>query len=295
VELKKPTQPRPSGGKIYTQGRTAENVERLAAALEKNNQLVELETAKKLLADKQKAGLLTPEEFRKQSDILNLFEEAGRSGKTFDSMRREIQEGEGRISQELGKAEVKQRDSLAPFAIGVKQRSAQTEVSNLVKRLGSPEAARDHLRQMAGKYGITPTTEGKTVKANARKIAEQIAKHPQGKLNFTDVYLHAHNFKTGGAMTATDAPRGYPLRTFESANIGTGDAVIPQGAALQNNIAAQFEALEQLKNMPELRPEVKQLVTKVTDNPNIRFNDIRKMRKLVSESLEQFCNIWSLK
>lgn len=286
---------RPEGGQVYTQGRAVEDVERIAAALEKNSQLLELENAKKLLADKQKVGLLTPEEFRTQSDILNLFEEAGRTGKTFDSMRREIQEGMGRISQELGKSEVKQRDSLAPFAITVKQRKPQTEVSNLVRRLGSDEAARDTLRQMAGRYGITPTTQGRTVKANARKIAEQIAHHPQGRLAFTDIYLNAHNFKTGGERTLTDAPRAYPLRTFVSANIGTEQAVIPQGALSQNAIAQQFETLEQIKNTPDVSPEVKQAVTKVTDNPNVSFKDIRKMRQLVSQSLEKFCSIWGLK
>lgn len=294
-QVSKNVQPRPEGGHVYSQGRDPEAVDQMAQSLEKNNQILALEDAKKLLADKKANGLLSPEEFRKQSDILNLFHEAGRTGKTFQSARREIKEGEGRISKELGKAEVKSRDSLSPFAITVKARKPATEVSNLVKRLGSPEAARDQLRQLAGKYGITPTTTGKTVTANARKIAEQIASHPKGKHEFSDIYLNAHNFKTGGEKTLTDAPRGYPLRTFEGANIGTESASIPKGALNQNTIAKHFEALDAIRNSPDTTPEVKQAVTKVIDNPGASFKDIRKMRKLVSENLESFCKVWSLK
>lgn len=286
---------RPSGGTVYTQGREASNVEQLAQALENQSQIVELEAAKKLLAEKKAAGMLSPEEFQKQTDVLNLFEEAGRTGKTFNAMRREIQEGEGTVSRELGKSEVKTREGLSPFAITVRSRKPATEVSNMVKRLGSAEAARDSLRQMAGKYGITPTTVGRTPKANAVKIAEQIAAHPKGRLEFSDIYLNAHNFKSGGVKTATDAPRGYPLRTIEGANIGTETASIPQGALNQNAIAAQFDALDKLRNSPDVTPEVKQIVTKVTDNTNASFKDIRKMRESVKKHLESFCNIWSMK
>lgn len=281
-----------TGKDVFTQGRTPEDVQRLVQEIEqskKGEQLVNYSDAQKVILDRQKVGLLTPAETQKQLDTLNLFLESGRKNLTFDSVRREIKSG----------GEIKVRDDLNPFAITVKTRRPATEVSNLLKQLGSGEAVQSKMRDLAAQFGITPTT--KTFRStngpeysNALQIAKQLVADPKGRLAFTDVYLNAHNFKTGGVKTAFDAPRSYPLRTFEQAAIGEHPSFIPTGAVNQNKIAQQFKALNDISNMPEVPPELKQRVQNVLQKPYPSRKDIADMRKLLQDSkvLEQFCNIF---
>jgi hypothetical protein len=286
-----------TGKEVFTQGRQAEDVQRLVQQFEQaktGSQLVNYEDAQRLLLDKQKAGLLTPEQAQTQLDTLRMFVEAGQTGKTFNAARREIQEGLGTISEQLGKDAVKTRDDLNPFAITVRQRKPSTEVSNLVKQLGSPEAALDKMRSLASQFGITPTTKGRTIKAIATNIGKQIAESPKGRHYFSDVYLNAHNFKTGGVRSAFDAPRGYPLRTFEQASIGEHPSIIPTGAVNQNQISQQFQALKDISNSAMVSPELKTRVDKMLQKPYPSRKDIADVRKLLQDPkvLEQFCNIF---
>jgi hypothetical protein len=286
-----------TGKEVFTQGRDVADVQRLVEQVEKakaGTQFINYEDAQKLLQDKQKAGLLDGESAQKQLDTLQMFIEAGRTGKTFNAMRREIQEGLGTISEQLGKESVKTRDDLNPFAVTVRQRKPSTEVGNLIKQLGSPDAALNKMREVASQFGITPTTKGKTIKAIATNIGKQIAEHPQGRHYFSDVYLNAHNFKTGGVRSAFDAPRGYPLRTFEQASIGQNPSIIPTGSVNQNAIAQQFQALKDISSSSMVSPELKQRVDRMLQKPYPSRKDITDVRKLLQDpkTLEQFCDIF---
>lgn len=282
-----------TGKEVYTQGRQAEDVQRLVQQIENNKkgeQLANYADAQKLLLDKQKAGLLVQEDATRQLDTLNLFLESGKNNVTFDSVRRELKSG----------GEVKVRDDLNPFAITVGSRKPATEIRNLMQEYNDPSVVQAKMRELAAKFGITPTTKsyGKTpeirTKSNARQIAKQIAEHPQGRLYFQDVYLNAHNFRTGGARTAFEAPRSYPLRTFEQGAVGKTQSVIPTGSQNQNAIAQQFQALKDISSSQMVSPELKQRVDKMLQKPYPSRKDITDVRKLLQDPkvLEQFCNIF---
>lgn len=290
------------GKEVFHQGRTPDEAQAIADKIQEanrggQNQLANFEDAQSLLIEKQRAGLLDNDQYNKQLDALRLAIEAGRTGRTLNLQRREIKEGLGSISRSLGKREVKARDDLNPFAIHITQRKATTEVGNLVRELGTVEAARDRLRTMASQYGITPTTQGKTIRANAVRIADQIRNHPKGSLYFKDVYLDAHNFKTGGEKTAFDAPRGYPLRTLEGAGIGDKSSAIPKQSVNQNRIKQQFDDVRSIIDSGVIKPEASAKLDRILNKPEISRTDLKSLRKAIEDTkvLQEFCNIFGLK
>ncbi len=240
--------------------------------------------------NKLKAGLFTPEQAQLQKDIVAQFVEAGRRGTTFDMAHRELKEGLGAASDALGKAAVKTRTDLAPFALTNRTIKPSTEVNNLVKSLGSAEAARDNLIQRVQKYGITPTSAGRTTRAQAVNLAQQLYDHPQGKLELTHTYLENHNFKSGGEGTT----RGYRLDTVEQAGMGTKQATIPESIQYQNAIKAQYDSLQTLANTPNLPDSLKKPVEKILKKPAPSVQDVKSLRKALSnfEDLRQFCNLF---
>ena len=343
----------PNGADVYTHTLTPDQVQSIV----NNDQVVSLEEALKLNKEKQAAGLIDAERAATEANILRLYEEAGRSGTPFETKRRELREGLGRKSIEMGKAEVKNRDSLAPVAIEVKEISANRFVENLTDELGSEEAVRQRLQDLIDKYGlqspeagyfsadtiakrlekehgtipaaieaarkmlydqgVTPNAKGKTPKANLKSLAKQLLEgstrdtyaktnslqsmakvlkdDPKAALEFKDTYLTLHNYKTGGERTATDAVRSYPLRTIESGNVGQGKVEIPTEAKYQNTIAQQFDNLQTLMESPDLPPDTRKAISKVTDSGNVTHNDIKKMRSMVMKDLQALCNVWGLK
>lgn len=286
----------PGGSEVYHEPTKAPDIPRMVEKFNTDTrQIATIQEAFKVLEEKNKIGILSDERLNSEKDFLKLFVESGRTGQPFYTERREIKEGMGALSAQQGKAEVKKRDSLAPFAVSVLSRKPSTEVNNLNKQLGSIEQVQQQLRGIAQKYGITPTMAGKTKRANAVKIAEQIAAHPQGQYEFKDVYLNLHNYKSGGTLTDYDAARNYPLRTIEAANIGKGVAVIPGKATAQNEIKQAFDAVKQIQESELILPEHKKAIEKLYNKPSLDYKDLKQLEKTIGKSvkrLEGFCKLF---
>lgn len=358
------------GGEVFTQRGSVDRAKTLAAAIEKvkkdgsQNQILSFQEAQKLIREKQKMGVITPEQAGRQLDHLRNFVEAGKNGKTYDFDYNQLQRGRGNVGRASGVQGASVRQGVSPFAIHLQTITPETEIKNLLTELGSMDAVVQNLSDRAARYGIqskavpisaqtiikrmlkdggdinsvraqlrqrvtdlglTPTTQGKTAIANAQKLAQQLREHPdamtefvdperaaldlarqiradrRGVKEFSNIYLDAHNPRTGEAGKRSsgilgDTPGNYRLDTVERSNVGLQDTFIPSEVASKNVIKEHFDTLRDLATSPDLPEDARKFVANVLEKPEVTHTDIAKMRNALNkiEHLEEFCRLFGL-
>jgi hypothetical protein len=257
--------------------------------------LLSIEDAKGVLKRRLDSGLLTQDEFNNQLQVLSDFAQAGMTNKLFKAGRTEIKEGQGRISTELGKNAVKNREDLVPLAITSIQRTVSTEMSNLVKRFEDVDSIVNHLKGVASKVGL----EIPDLKYRASKYGE-----PRAMLNwmkeqpglsdyFSDVYLKLHNPKSGIIDVNGDAPRSYPLRTMVSGGLKEGVGSLPESSKLSNMLNQTHQDVVSVLGDANLKRYGLSLNQEGLD-ASIKIESVGKMRESLMgepEKLTQICKL----